>query len=74
VCAEEAAQLGMAQQPDVSDEAIVQRCVQPLIDEGQRLLAEGLAIRASDIDLVWVMGYGFPATRGGPMFMAAQSS
>lgn len=73
VCAEEAAQLGVAQQPDVSDEAIVQRCVQPLIDEGQRLLAEGLASRASDIDLVWVMGYGFPATRGGPMFMSAQT-
>jgi 3-hydroxyacyl-CoA dehydrogenase len=72
VCAEEAARLGVAQQPDVSDVEIVQRCVQPLMEEGQRLLAEGLASRASDIDLVWVLGYGFPADRGGPMFMAAK--
>lgn len=71
VCAEEAAQLGIAQQVDVSDADIVQRCVQPLMDEGQRLLAQGLASRASDIDLVWVLGYGFPADRGGPMFMAS---
>ena len=71
VCAEEAALLGIAQQVDVSDADIVQRCVQPLMDEGQRLLAQGLASRASDIDLVWVLGYGFPADRGGPMFMAS---
>ena len=73
VCAEEAARLGIAQQADVSDADIVQRCVQPLIDEGKRLLAEGLASRASDIDLVWVLGYGFPPDRGGPMFMATNS-
>ncbi len=71
VCAEEARALGIAQQPDVGDDAIVQRCVRPLVDEGQRLLAEGMACRASDIDLVWVLGYGFPARRGGPMAMAS---
>lgn len=70
VCAAEAAQLGIAQQPDLDDEAIVARCLQPLVDEGRRLLAQGVAGRASDIDLVWVLGYGFPAARGGPMYMA----
>ena len=47
------------------------RCVGPLVQEGRALLAEGMACRASDIDLVWVLGYGFPAARGGPMHMAA---
>ena len=50
VCAEEAARWGLARQPDVSDGHIVARCVQPLVDEGQRLLAEGVTQRASDID------------------------
>lgn len=72
VCAEEAAQLGIAQQPEVSDEQIVARCVWPLIEEGRLLLAQGMACRASDIDLVWVIGYGFPASRGGPMHWAAR--
>lgn len=71
VCAEEAACLGLAPQPDLSDEHIVTRCVQPLVDEGQHLLAEGVAQRASDIDLVWVLGYGFPASKGGPLWWAA---
>ena len=70
ICAEEAARFGIAQNPDVSDAHIVQQCVQPLIDEGQRVLAEGMASRASDIDLLWVLGYGFPAERGGPMYMS----
>lgn len=69
VCAEEAAALGIAPQPGISDEAIVRRCVMPLIEEGQRVLAEGMACRASDIDLVWVLGYGFPPDRGGPMMV-----
>ena len=70
VCAQEAQRFGIAQKPDVTDEDIVQRCVQPLMDEGHLLLQQGLAHRASDIDLVWVLGYGFPAKRGGPMFMS----
>jgi len=73
VCAEEARALGIAQQPDVGDDTIVRRCVAPLVDEGRRLLAEGMACRASDIDLVWVLGYGFPAHRGGPMVMAGEA-
>ncbi len=69
VCAEEARALGIEQRPGVSDETIVRRCVTPLMEEGRRVLAEGMACRASDIDLVWVLGYGFPADRGGPMWM-----
>lgn len=53
-------------------EEIVERCVFTLIDEGATLLAEGIAQRASDIDVVYVNGYGFPPLRGGPMFHAAQ--
>lgn len=69
ICAGEARALGIKQRPGVSDETIVRRCVTPLIEEGWRVLAEGMACRASDIDLVWVLGYGFPADRGGPMWM-----
>ncbi|MDX2180141.1 MAG: 3-hydroxyacyl-CoA dehydrogenase NAD-binding domain-containing protein [Bryobacteraceae bacterium] len=47
---------------------IVDRCVGVLIDEGKRILEEGIALRPVDIDIVYVMGYGFPAYRGGPMW------
>ena len=57
---------------DVSDDEIVERCIVPLVNEGARILEEGIAIRASDIDVVWVYGYGFPSWRGGPMFWADQ--
>jgi 3-hydroxyacyl-CoA dehydrogenase len=52
----------------VSDEEILQRCIYPMINEGAKILEEGMAIRASDIDVVWVNGYGWPVYRGGPMF------
>ncbi len=55
---------------DFSDEEIVQRLVFALTDEGARILDEGIALRASDIDLVYLAGYGFPRYRGGPMFYA----
>lgn len=74
LCATEAARFGVPPLPALDDAQIVQRCLQPLVAEGQRLLAEGVACRASDIDLVWVLGYGFPAARGGPMWWAAQAS
>jgi 3-hydroxyacyl-CoA dehydrogenase len=54
----------------VSDAEILQRCIYPMINEGARILEEGKAIRASDIDIVWVNGYGWPVYRGGPMFYA----
>ena len=44
------------------------RCIYPMINEGAKILEEGIALRASDIDIIWINGYGFPAYRGGPMF------
>ncbi|MCA0319804.1 MAG: enoyl-CoA hydratase/isomerase family protein [Proteobacteria bacterium] len=52
----------------ISDEEILQRCIYPMINEGAKILEEGKAIRASDIDTVWINGYGWPVYRGGPMF------
>jgi len=57
---------------DFSDDEILARCVYPMINEGVKILAEGKAIRASDIDVIWISGYGWPAYRGGPMFYAEQ--
>jgi 3-hydroxyacyl-CoA dehydrogenase len=54
----------------VSDAEIVERCIYALVNEGARILQEGIAARASDIDLVYLNGYGFPAVRGGPMLYA----
>jgi 3-hydroxyacyl-CoA dehydrogenase len=53
-----------------SAEEIVERCVYPLINEGIRILEEGIAARAGDVDVVWCAGYGFPRYRGGPLFYA----
>jgi 3-hydroxyacyl-CoA dehydrogenase len=57
----------------ISSEEIVDRCIGALIEEGRRVLAEGIALRAVDIDIVYLYGYGFPAWRGGPMFYAETS-
>ena len=54
----------------VADDEIVPRCLYPLVNEGAKILDEGLALRASDIDVIWMHGYGFPRYRGGPMFWA----
>ena len=54
----------------ISDEEIVERCMYALANEGARILEEGIALRASDIDMVYLTGYGFPPYRGGPMFYA----
>ena len=56
----------------ISDEEIVQRLVYSLVNEGARILEEGIASKASDIDMVYLMGYGFPIYRGGPMNYADQ--
>ena len=53
-----------------SEQEIVERCIYPLLNEGIRILEEGIAIRASDIDVVWTAGYGFPRYRGGPLYYA----
>jgi len=55
---------------EISDTEILERCMYPLVNEGAKILDEGLAQRASDIDVVWLNGYGFPRYRGGPMFWA----
>jgi len=54
----------------LSDQEILERCLYPMINEGVKILEEGIAARASDIDVVWINGYGWPAYRGGPMFYA----
>jgi 3-hydroxyacyl-CoA dehydrogenase len=54
----------------ISDEEIVERTLYTMVNEGAKILEEGIAQRASDIDVVWVYGYGWPVYRGGPMFWA----
>jgi 3-hydroxyacyl-CoA dehydrogenase len=63
------AELGLARRA-ISDAEIVERCIYALVNEGARILEEGIAQRAVDIDMVYVTGYGFPVYRGGPMFYA----
>jgi 3-hydroxyacyl-CoA dehydrogenase len=53
---------------DITDQEIVERCLYPMVNEGYLILEEGKAQRASDIDVVWIYGYGWPVYRGGPMF------
>ena len=66
---EESSRLGLPRRK-ISDEEIVQRALYSLINEGARILEEGIALRASDIDVVYLTGYGFPDFRGGPLFYA----
>src|SRR5262249_32798882 len=54
----------------IGDEEIFERTIYALINEGARVLNEGIALRAADIDVIYLTGYGFPAYRGGPMFFA----
>ena len=65
----EAARLGIPRHT-LSDEAIVERLIYAMVNEGCRVLEEGIAQRASDIDLIYANGYGFPVARGGPMMYA----
>ncbi|UZD66095.1 3-hydroxyacyl-CoA dehydrogenase NAD-binding domain-containing protein [Marinobacter sp. AN1] len=57
---------------EVSDQEILERCMYVMINEGAKILDEGIADRSLDIDITWIYGYGFPAYRGGPMFWADQ--
>jgi len=52
----------------IENEEILERCLYPMINEGFKILEEGMAIRASDIDIIWINGYGWPVYEGGPMF------
>ena len=65
------AELGIDRQ-EIADDEVLKRCLYPLINEGARLLEEGIALRPCDIDIVYVNGYGFPEVTGGPMFWADQ--
>ena len=58
------------EQREISDQEILERCLYPMINEGAKILAEGIAIRGSDVDVVWINGYGWPMYTGGPMFWA----
>jgi 3-hydroxyacyl-CoA dehydrogenase len=64
------AQEGGIPQRHISREEIVDRCIYALVNEGARILEEGIALRAVDIDIIYLNGYGFPAYRGGPMWYA----
>lgn len=64
-----AEQRGITQR-EVSDQEILERCLYPMVNEGAKILAEGIAIRGSDVDVVWINGYGWPMYTGGPMFWA----
>jgi len=55
------------EQREVGEEEILERCLYPMVNEGVKILEEGIAIRPSDIDVIWVNGYGWPVYRGGPM-------
>ena len=68
---EEAEKFGIGQR-EISEEEIIARCMYPLVNEGAKILEEGIAQRASDIDIVYVYGYAFPAAKGGPMCYADQ--
>ena len=54
----------------IDRKTIVERLIFPMINEGARILEEGIALRSGDIDVIWIYGYGFPLWRGGPMFYA----
>lgn len=65
------ARLGIKRR-EIGDEEILERMIYPMINEGARILEEKIAARPSDIDVIWLNGYGWPAYRGGPMFYADQ--
>src|SRR5438128_4747748 len=64
-------EMGITRRP-IADDEILARLLYPMVNEGAKILEEKIAIRASDIDVIWVYGYGWPVYRGGPMFWADQ--
>jgi 3-hydroxyacyl-CoA dehydrogenase len=68
---EASSRLGIERRP-IADDEILARLLYPMVNEGAKILDEKIAIRASDIDVIWVYGYGWPMYRGGPMFWADQ--
>ncbi|MDB5828497.1 MAG: enoyl-CoA hydratase [Variovorax sp.] len=70
IAKEQATAHGIAQRADIGRQEIVERLLYPLVNEGAKILEEGIAYRPGDIDIVWTAGYGFPDHKGGPMWMA----
>jgi 3-hydroxyacyl-CoA dehydrogenase len=68
---EASSRLGIERRP-IADDEILARLLYPMVNEGAKILDEKIAIRASDIDVIWVYGYGWPMYRGGPTFWADQ--
>ncbi len=64
---------GVAPRADISDAEILERSLYALVNEGLRCLGEGMAATASDVDVIWAYGYGFPTWRGGPMHYAERA-
>jgi 3-hydroxyacyl-CoA dehydrogenase len=71
IIVEASRRLGIARRT-IDKQEIVERMIYPMINEGARILEEGIAYRPGDIDVIWVYGYGWPVWRGGPMFHADQ--
>ena len=67
---EKTAREGGIERRHISDDEIIERCIYIMINEGAKILEEGYALRAADIDVIYLTGYGFPAYRGGPMWYA----
>ncbi|MFP4453446.1 MAG: 3-hydroxyacyl-CoA dehydrogenase NAD-binding domain-containing protein, partial [Desulfobacterales bacterium] len=65
-----AAKHGIKRRDDITDQEILERCIYPIINEGAKIIEEKIAVRPSDLDVIWVNGYGWPVYRGGPMFYA----
>ena len=72
IIADVAAERGIAQRPPLSDDEIIARLLYPVVNEGARILEDGIASRASDIDVACILGYAWPLYTGGPMFWADQ--
>ncbi len=70
ICAALATQHGISRRSDIGEQEIMERLIFSMVNEGARILEEGIAYRGSDIDVVWTAGYGFPDHKGGPMFLA----
>jgi 3-hydroxyacyl-CoA dehydrogenase len=58
------------EQREVTDQEVLERCLYPMVNEGAKIIEEGITIRGSDVDVVWINGYGWPVYTGGPMFWA----
>ncbi len=71
IVVEVASEMGITRRK-IGDDEILARLLYPMVNEGAKILEEKIAIRASDIDVIWVYGYGWPVYRGGPMFWADQ--